>query len=47
MLVHPDDLEEQIRNRQVVTTMLEAVPLVLEANGIATSVASIYRGWNL
>ena len=32
MLVHPDDLEEQMRDGQVVTTMLDAVPLVLEAN---------------
>ncbi len=31
MLVHPDDLEEQMRDGQVVTTMLAAVPLVLEA----------------
>ena len=32
MLVHPDDLEEQMRDGQVVTTMLDAVPLVLEVN---------------
>src|SRR2546425_7079114 len=32
MLVHPDDLEEQMRDGQVVTTMLDAVPLVLEAS---------------
>ena len=32
MLVHPDDLEEQMRDGQVVTTILEAVPLVLEAS---------------
>ncbi len=32
MLVHPDDLEEQMRDGQVVTTMLAAVPLVLEAS---------------
>ena len=32
MFVHPDDLEEQMRDGQVVTTMLEAVPLVLEAS---------------
>jgi hypothetical protein len=43
MFVHSDDLEEQMCNRQVVITMLEAVPLVLEANGTATSVPSISR----
>ncbi len=32
MLVHPDDLEEHMRDGQVVRTMLEAVPLVLEAS---------------
>jgi len=32
MLLHPDDLEEQMRNGQVVTTTLQAVPLVLEAS---------------
>ena len=32
MLVHPDDIEEQMRDGQVVTTILEAVPLVLEAS---------------
>ena len=32
MLVHPDDLDEQMRNGQVVTTTLAAVPLVLEAS---------------
>ncbi len=32
MLVHPDDLEEQMQDGQVVTTILEAVPLVLEAS---------------
>lgn len=32
MLIHPDDLEEQMRDGQVVTTMLAAVPLVLEAS---------------
>ena len=32
MLIHPDDLEEQMREGQVVTTMLQAVPLVLEAS---------------
>ena len=33
MLVHPDDLEEQMRDGQVVTTILDAVPLVLEVSG--------------
>ncbi len=32
MLIHPDDLEELMHDGQVVTTMLEAVPLVLEAS---------------
>jgi hypothetical protein len=32
MLLHPDDLEEQMREGQVVTTILDAVPLVLEAS---------------
>ena len=32
MVLHPDDLEEQMRDGQVVTTMLDAVPLVLEAS---------------
>jgi len=32
MLLHPDDLEEQMRNGQVVTTTLQAVPLVIEAS---------------
>ncbi len=32
MLVHPDDLEELMHDGQVVTTILEAVPLVLEAS---------------
>jgi hypothetical protein len=32
MLVHPDDLEEQMRDGQVVTTILQAVPLVLEVS---------------
>jgi hypothetical protein len=32
MLLHPDDLEEQMRDGQVVTTILEVVPLVLEAS---------------
>lgn len=32
MLVHPDDLEEQMRDGQVVTTILEAVHFVMEVN---------------
>jgi hypothetical protein len=32
MLLHPDDLEEQMRNGQVVMTTLQAVPLLLEAS---------------
>jgi|GEM_PF-2058433 len=32
MLIHADDVEEQMRDGQVATTMLEAVPLVLEAS---------------
>ena len=33
MLIHSDDIEEQLRDGQVVTTMLDAVPLVLEVSG--------------
>lgn len=32
MLIHADDLEEQMQDGQVVRTILEAVPLVLEAS---------------
>ena len=32
MLIHPDDLEEQMQDGQVITTILQAVPLVLEAS---------------
>ena len=32
MLIHPEDLEEQMRGGQMVTTILDAVPLVIEAS---------------
>ncbi len=32
MLVHPNDIHEQLQDGQVVRTIVEAVPLVLEAS---------------